>query len=555
MDEEREQLRAKLHMINPAMWILDNEFLTENQKPVEFDNHRFMLQPYADSSPNQVIQKSAQIGWSTAAILKAVHAAYFLKLNVIYALPTRNASAEFTTPKVDPMLQRNPVLKRMVKNTDNKNLKAIGDRFIYFRGAHHEGEAISTSADIIIADEYDRSNQAVLSMMRSRLQASDYRWYWKFSNPSLPSFGVSELYQESDQMTWMMECSHCTWNMYIDFEKDSHMGNHYLNQEAMIYACGKCHKELSNNDRQGGYWLARYPNRPTRGYWINQLMIPWVDAGLIMKQASEMDTQSFYNMVLGLPYQASEYLINREAILKANEPGLASKTDVVIGCDSGKVKHWVMGNPEGIFAYGKTENWEDVEQLINMYDATAVIDALPDFTIPQRLAIKYPGRVFVNYYTHDTKNMEVSIRREDKEMGRIDSDRTKLFDELANRISSKTIRFFQTPDALEELIYHFENMYRIVEPDTKGIPRARWEKKENKPDHFAHAAAYYLTGLSMALLTGETGGVKPPSIKPTKTTYAVNAETGKVPITEALGMPLDTLIEKSLARNKRRRVS
>ena len=106
--KNKEELRAVLHTISPAMWVLDNEFINENQKPFEFSSHRFMLQPYNDMSPDQVVIKSAQVGFSVLAILKSIHAANFLKLNIIYVLPTRNATHDFVIPKVNPMLDRNP---------------------------------------------------------------------------------------------------------------------------------------------------------------------------------------------------------------------------------------------------------------------------------------------------------------------------------------------------------------------------------------------------------------------------------------------------------------
>jgi hypothetical protein len=553
----REELRAQLHMINPAMWVLDEGFINENQKPFEFDQHRFMLQPYSDSSPDQVIMKSAQVGWSVLAIIKSIHAAKFLKLNVIYVLPTRNATHDFVIPKVNPMLDRNPKIKALLKNTDSVNLKSVGDRWLYFRGAFHRGEAISTTADLVVSDEHDISDQSVLTIYQSRLQASEYGWFWRFSNPSLPGFGVDELYQESDQMHWIIVCPRCKWQHYIDFERDDNVGHHYIDRERSIYACGRCRKELSDADRQSGYWKAKHPNRERRGYWINQLMVPWVSAKKILKQESDMPIDVFHNFVLGKPYQASEYLINGDAILRACNPGLAEKVDVIIGCDSGKVKHWVMGNPYGVFSYGTTTSWDDVERLMLMHDATLVIDALPDFTIPERLARKYPGQVYVHYYVHDTKSLNTTAKKEGEEFGVLQSDRTKLFDDMAARISSKRLRFFQTKDALQVkngLIAHFESMYRIVEEDKKGIKRARWETKTGKPDHFAHACAYYVVGLSLALLTGDSGGVQKTGPTTRKTTYAVDASTDTAPVTDVLGMPLDTLIEKSLAVNKRKRV-
>lgn len=559
-DEQTElgRIQHEAHVVSPALWVLDNGFINENQEPFEFDQHRFMLQPYADTSPDQVIMKSAQVGWSVAAIIKSIHAAQFLNMNVIYVLPTRNATHDFVIPKVNPMLDRNPQIRAMVKNTSNSiNLKQVGDRFIYFRGAFHRGEAVSTTADLVVSDEHDVSDQSVLTIYQSRLQASRYGYFWRFSNPTLPGFGVDELFAESDQMHWIIECATCNHRMFIDLDRDDNVVNHYVNVEQSVYACGKCHAEISDAMRQSGEWLPKYPGRERRGYWINQLMVPWVSAKKILRQQKDMPIDVFHNFVLGKPYQASEFVINGAAVLRVCQPGLASKRDVIIGCDSGKVKHYVMGNPAGIFSYGTLDEWEDLEKLITMHNATCIIDALPDFTVPERLARKYPGQVYVHYYTHDSKSLNVTERKEGEQFGVLQSDRTKLFDNMAARISSKRIRFFQTKEALQAkngLIYHFENMYRIVEKDTRGIVRARWETKTGKPDHFAHAAAYYVVGLSLAILSGETGGTTAPAPTKTDTTYAVNPITNEAPITHVLGMPLETLIEKSLAKNKRRRV-
>jgi hypothetical protein len=564
MDDQelREELRAKAHMLNPAMWVLDNKFINENQQPIEFADHRFMLQPYADSSPEQVIRKSAQVGWSILAILKSSHACNFLKLNVIYVLPTRNASAEFVVPKVNPMLKRNPVLAAMVKNTDNKSLKEIGDRWLYFKGAFSEGEAISTSADLIVADEFDRSNQGVLSMYQSRLQASKYRWFWRFSNPSLPSFGVDELFKRSDQMHWFITCPHCGHEWYIDFDRDDSERNHYVRiisdereYEEAYYACGNCHKELDDDDRQSGRWVAKHPGRRMRGYWICQMMVPWVSATHIVRQKNDMTIDVFHNMVLGKAYQASEFLINREAIYGARILGTPLPGQYFLGVDSGKEKHWVLGNHQGVITYGKYADWGDIERLITMYRAITVIDALPDFTIPEQLAREYPGQVFVHYYVHDTKSIDATKRKEGEEFGVIQSDRTKLFDILAMEITSGKLGFFQSEEALNDLIAHFENMYRVVEFDTKQIARARWETKgereSKRPDHWAHATAYYRVAMTMGLTPENAGAVRPAGHRPTDTSYAV--QDGHAKVEEVMGMSMETLVERSLHRNRMRK--
>lgn len=562
------EMKAYLHQINAGLWVLDNEFINENQKPFEFDNHRYMIQPYGDNSPNQVIMKSAQVGWSVLAILKSIHAAKFIKLNVIYVLPTRNVVHDFVIPKVNPMIDRNPVIRAMVMGSDSTSLKAIGDRFVYFRGAFHRGEAISTTADLVISDETDVSDQGVLTVYQSRLQASEYGWFWSFSNPTIPSFGVHELWQESDQMHWFIKCEKCGHDWYISFERDDIERNHYVDRERVIYACGMCHAEISTTARQNGEWVAKYPhlgprvekgeNVGRRGYWLSQMIVPWVSARKILQQEKDMDIQTFHNFVLGLPYQASEFMLNADAIKRATRPGLADKTDVIIGCDSGKIKHYVIGNRFGIFNYGTTESWEDIETLINLFNATAVIDALPDFTVPEYLARKYPGRVFVHYYKHDTKNMDTTNRKESADFGVLESDRTKLFDMIAGEVANQKIRFYQAFKELQGidgkgLVYHVGNMYRIVEKDSKGIDRARWETKENKPDHWAHALAYWRVGVSQMLVTGETGGVSRADKQLKPSAPGVRPD-GTVPVEEALHMDMETLVEKSIAKNKRKRI-
>lgn len=561
---EEEILTAESIQTNAAMWVMLNEFVNENQKKFEFDNHRYMIQPYSDNSPDQVIMKSAQVGWSVLAILKSIHVAKYLKLNVIYVLPTRNVVHDFVIPKVDPIIASNPSIAEMFTKTDSISLKQVGDRFVYFRGAFHRGEAISITADLVISDEHDVSDQSVLNTYGSRLNASDYGWYWKFSNPTIPSYGVHELWQESDQMHWFVRCHRCGHNWYIDFERDDIERPHYVDRVRKIFACGMCHEEISDDDRQSGEWVAKKPSlgpKPDgtgrRGYWLSQMMIPYVSASKILQQEKSMSIDVFHNFVLGRPYQASEFMLSADTIKQATRPGLADKTDVIIGVDSGKTKHYVIGNRYGIFNYGTAQSWDDIELLINMFNATAVIDALPDFTIPEQLARKYPGRVFVHYYKHDSKSMDVTNKKEKADFGVLESDRTKLFDMIAGEIATKKIRFYLPFEQLvgldgRGLVYHMGNMYRMVEKDTRGVEKARWDTKENKPDHWAHALAYWRVGLSQMIFTGETGGVR---ISPVKTKSSVPGvrSDGTIPVREGLGMNLDTLVEKSLKRNKRRK--
>src|SRR3990167_6756977 len=149
-------------------WILKNGIRNENGSLLEFTDHAFMVEPFEDISPRIVARKCAQIGWSTWAILRSFHLAYFAGANIIHTFPSRNMSKDFVIPKVNPLIQNNRAVFNMVSN-DSINLKKIGQRFIYYRGSYEQTEAISISAHILMNDEYDRSNQMVLKTYKSRL--------------------------------------------------------------------------------------------------------------------------------------------------------------------------------------------------------------------------------------------------------------------------------------------------------------------------------------------------------------------------------------------------
>src|SRR3990167_7969440 len=402
--------KADLSHISPLGWVISNSFVSENQEILDYlDSHRFQIQPMCDFHPYQVYKKSAQVGESVAKILKSFWVNKYLKLNVGYVLPSQNIVKDFVTPKVDPLIDSNPLLASWVSK-DSVTLKQIGDRFTYFRGAYSEREAIAISLDVLVLDEKDRMpSQTVITTYRSRLQHSKYKWIWELSNPSAEGFGVDETFSKSDQMHWFVKCRHCGHNTYMDWDQGTYIAggkeipHHYVNQEQKTYACGFCHKEIYDDDRINGKWVAKYPKRTEggkgiRGYWISQLMCSWVSAAELVKAHQESTIEFFYNFVLGKAYTPADVQINRETIIRALSPQKMLETDVAMGVDNGVLKHYVIGNPYGIFKYGKTESWDEIEYLIKRYKAHTVIDPMPYQVTPKKLVDTYKGKVWICYY-------------------------------------------------------------------------------------------------------------------------------------------------------------
>jgi hypothetical protein len=496
--------------INPLAFIHNNKIVNENGSPIEFADHQFLLRPYADMTPEQVVMKPSQIGWSVCGINKSLWLAKYMKANIIYTMPSRTATKDFVSPKVDPIIMQNPVYQSWMGKTDSSALKAVGERFIYFRGSWEESAAISISADVLINDEVDRSNQKVLETYRTRLDASrrerpDLGFVWQWSNPSIPGYGVDENWQLSDQKHWFIRCPHCNFEWYLKFPEN-------IDFEKQEYICTKCRKVLDREARRNGRWVVKNSKASISGYWISQLMMPWIPASEIIAK-SKKDQSIFYNFTLGLPYISADQNIGRQTITRCIAPNLNPKTGVVMGVDNGVKKTVVIGNVHGIFKIYETESWEEIEEDFQRYGASMVIDANPYPNIPRKLAAKYPGRVFIHYFVQEQKSMQVILWGSGDKSEIVESDRTKIIDLIVSEFTNQEITFNMTLKELEDksYIYDWSQLYRTVETNAQGIQKSVWRTIQDRRDHFAFATIYWR--IALELLYAQGGVIRTPQKK------------------------------------------
>lgn len=513
---------ANLIASSPLAWIAFNKLVNENQKELEFTNHRFMIDIYADDSPDIVCKKSAQVGFSVYSILKSFHELKYERRNIIYALPTKNVVQDFVVPKVNPLISSNkPIAADM--GSDSVSLKSLAGRFIYFKGGS-EREAISVSADTLVIDELDRMpDQNIVTMFDSRLQAAEAPRRRRFSNPSAVGFGVDGLYTDSCQFHWMVRCEQCNYLSYMDYDRDSYMAGsqelstHYVDKEREIYACGQCENEISDEARRMGEWIAKSPEHPRHGYWISQMMAPWVTAKRIIEQEDEMDIATFHGFVLGKAFTPSDMVVNREAILRATAPSHIAHTRVAIGVDQDAGgQYYTAMTAEGIFDHGYVDSWEKIEHLKLMYNAVVVCDPNPYDAMPKQMAGKYTDWYLCYFKTLDSLS---PIQWKEKEQV-VYADRTRVLDIRANEIVHARMLYRERPSQLEDVITHWKNIYRTTEEKEDGRVKSVWLKKEAKQSDYPFSEVYARIGLS-SLLGGMSEFIEPsdgPSSKVTNIT-------------------------------------
>ena len=530
--------------LSPLSFLHNQKILNENGRRMEFEDHKFLIDPMTDFTKEQVIMKPSQVGWTVAVgINKSFWLAKFMKANIIYTMPSRTAIKDFVSPKVDPIVAQNPIYKSWMGETNSAALKAVGDRFIFFRGSWEESAAISISADVLINDEVDRSNQKVLQTYRTRLDASarerpDLGFVWQWSNPSIPGYGVDEQWQISDQKHWFVKCPRCNYEMYMKFPDN-------IDFKKKIYICAKCHRHLSDEARRDGRWVIKHKDREISGYWLSQLVVPWIPAKDIIKK-SEKDVAIFYNFCLGLPYISKDQSVDRQTITKCIEMTTNARTGVVMGIDNGIVKTVVIGNVHGIFKVYETESWEEIEADFVRYQATAVCDLNPYPNTPRKLAQKYSGRFFTCTFNEDQRGLGVIQWGKKDKRGTVLADRTKIVDMVVSELIDQEIVFNLTLKDLEQYIYDWGQLYRAIVTSAQGIKRAVWKTIEGRRDHFALTTIYWRIALEKVFAQG--GVVRTPQKRQNsliKKSVAVNPD-GTVPAS----VDLDSLAAETIRKNK-----
>lgn len=487
-------LQAELEVASVLAWVVFNKFVTENQRPIEYENHRFMIDPMADRCDDIVGKKSAQVGWSVGEIIRSFHETKHQKRNIIYVLPTNNVVKDFVIPKVNPLITSNPGIAQFVTD-DSVSLKKIGDRFIFFKGGFSDREAISISGDTLVIDEYDRMpDMGVVNTFDSRLQAAIEPRRRRFSNPSMVGFGVDGLYNDSNQFHWFVKCHHCNHEWFMEWTAEDKA--HYINQELGQYVCGKCGLEISDEDRRMGRWIAKFPDRHRHGYWFSQMMAPWVTAKRIIEQYEESNIEFFHNFVLGKAYTPTDMIVDRAAILRATAPSTIMRSQVVIGVDQDAGgQYYVCMTPQGIFDHGYVDAWEKIEHLKLMYNAIVVCDPNPYQAMPKQMAAKYS-----DWYLCYFKNLDgmSAVQWKDKEQI-VYADRTRVIDIRANEIVHARLLYRERPHELEDVIAHWNNLYRTTEEKEDGRIKSTWIKKEDRQSDYPFAEVYARIGLNLVL--------------------------------------------------------
>ncbi|HEX9503608.1 MAG TPA: phage terminase large subunit family protein [Patescibacteria group bacterium] len=450
----------RLEDISIHAWIQEYQIKTESGISLDFKDHPFMFDVYRDFRPKQVIMKAAQITATTCHIIKSFFVVKKLGLNTIYLLPTEDDIQKMVGSKVNPIIQQNPVLQEYTRDKDTIEQKQIGEHFIHFKGTWSEKAAIMVSSDLNIYDEVDASNQRVIEQYSTRLQHSPYKWEWYFSHPSAEGSGVDKYWQRSDQKHWFIRCSACNEWQFIQWPNS-------VDTTRSCFQCTKCHKELTDETRRKGKWVAKYPGREFSGYWIPLLICPWVSAKEIIGYFNNKSEEYFYNKVLGLPYVGTDNKLTKVNLMKnlTTEIITSEVTErVILGVDTGLKLDYVIWGEKGLFFNGEAEKYDELDALMKRWKKMiAFVDIGGDLIGSRDFQNRWRGRVFLVNLGGAKANSDEPVWNEDENI--VGIDRNKYIQLVVSEFSKGRISLQGTENDWYDYWLDWNNLTRIKELD------------------------------------------------------------------------------------------
>ena len=367
----------------------------------------------------------------------------------------------------------------------------------------------SVPVDFEVFDELDEAPQNAVDMALERMGHSEVGELLFLSNPTLPDYGIDRLFQQTDQMFWLLKCSKC--NEYTDLVETFPDCLQRVKGK-VIRACKKCGAELNPSV---GEWVAKYPSiTERRGRQYSQLysQSKTTTPDLILHKFQTTDNLTdFYNLKIGVAYvDAANRLSAQEVLSCCGDQGMLSESDVgcFMGVDQGSNLHIVIGrhhpirSGEVIFVgtlKGNNESdktdesgWYELDALMKRFKVMrCVVDAMPNIKFARNFSDRFRGRVFLNYYNEHQKG---SYRWNEKDMI-VQANRTESLDSSHRAITTNNIIIPRNSDIIKVFADQMHNIAKRLETDDEtGSQKYIYHRLG--PDHYRHAFNYMYMALT-----------------------------------------------------------
>jgi hypothetical protein len=450
------------------------------------------------------------MGWTELWVLKTLHGMIHDKYpaGALYLFPTRDDVKDFSKARFDPLIEQNPCIGGYVQSTDSQNIKRIGKGFLYLRGARStkniDGKKSSSQlksipVDRIVFDERDEMEDSMVTLAEERVSHSKVKEQMYLGTPTIPDYGIDQMYQDSDQRVWFIRCEACGKETCLELEFPNCIKRTGDGTTA-IRVCIHCGHEIYP---ESGTWRPLFPDKKMTGWWISQLNSVYIDPVKIIdlyENPPHGDLSEVMNSKLGMAYIPAENRLTQNDVLATcgDEPML-NKHDgpTFMGVDVGRELHYVIGynktkRQKVLIKVGRCEDFNDLHDIASRFGVkSAVIDLRPE----QRKVREFQKSENFQVWACEYVEMKTGQTSWDERDRIIKCNRTEICDATHELVvGSGTLELPRRNQEINQYAFEMSNIAKVLEEDEQtGSKTYRYRKLgSSRPDHYRHATNYAL---------------------------------------------------------------
>ena len=291
-----------------------------------FEGRRYLLPVYDIDARNMLLMCGRQVEKTTTlgnrTLVYSLQRPFFKSL---YVSPTQTQTETFSRDRLESPITQSPRMQPFIRNPQNVLLKRfktnaeITLRYAYLSADRTRG----IRADLLCIDELQDVLLDIIPIMEECLSHSPYKMKLYAGTPKSLDNTISYYWEEySTKNEWVIPCDHCPpeagrWNV---------VGMDNIGKKHLI--CTRCGNQIYPEHPQAQWaamrspeWLKNPPiENPFHGFHIPQLITSWLEWGDILDKLRRYPPAQFYNEVLGLGYDYSTKLVDRDALIGNCDP-------------------------------------------------------------------------------------------------------------------------------------------------------------------------------------------------------------------------------------------
>jgi hypothetical protein len=514
MDIQLEEMEA----VNPWMWAYNNGINLDGEV-FQLKGHAYLKDFMTSDAKHKVVRKATQGGFTLATILCVLHMLIHGLgkpiRGILYLFPTADEVYGFSQSRFAPLIRGNTCISKHIsaKSVNNAMLKRVGGSNLFFAGGRStqsvKGQAKESAAlrskpiDLIVMDEKDLMDEDIDLFAESRMEHSWLKGILELSNPTIPNFGISKAFDESDRRHWGYRCGCGAWTIpLLDFETCVH-----VDKEGKGYvACKKCDRKLEIDE---GQWVKPYGGDSEIAGWAwSHFENSFADPAEVIRRleaaADGTEKQKIYNYKFGLPYiPIEDRLVPQDVIDCCGSDPIqtSSAGPCAMGVDVGNIIHAVIGKNLGgskhrIIWMGQLKDFTELHDVAARFGVeSAVVDIGPEGHSVRAFQKQEPYVVFSCRYQDRAKTVE----NLDSDAGMIVVDKTSIFDQSRDFFVKKRVELPRRSPSVDEYVRQVCNAVRVREELNDGMVARthkswvfRYRSVPPNDDHYRSATNYFM---------------------------------------------------------------